>query len=167
MPTKRDRFSDADHNACALRSRRAEATIAGPDADANSSRGERQCRRGEMDSVIQITDQSALTCDKLAIELVQLGGFEPPTSCSTDRRSNQLSYNCRRVVCDDWRRNGLMTVACEQRNAVPAEREASRTTACIGIASGAWHRDRVQRAWLRHSRRSHAVVSFSQRKPCL
>jgi hypothetical protein len=23
-----------------------------------------------------------------------LGGFEPPTSCSTDRRSNQLSYNC-------------------------------------------------------------------------
>src|SRR4051812_37873893 len=26
--------------------------------------------------------------------LVQLGGLEPPTSCSTDRRSNQLSYNC-------------------------------------------------------------------------
>src|SRR5947209_2038261 len=28
------------------------------------------------------------------MELVQLGGLEPPTSCSTDRRSNQLSYNC-------------------------------------------------------------------------
>lgn len=28
------------------------------------------------------------------IALVQLGGLEPPTSCSTDRRSNQLSYNC-------------------------------------------------------------------------
>jgi hypothetical protein len=28
------------------------------------------------------------------VELVQLGGLEPPTSCSTDRRSNQLSYNC-------------------------------------------------------------------------
>jgi hypothetical protein len=28
------------------------------------------------------------------ILLVQLGGLEPPTSCSTDRRSNQLSYNC-------------------------------------------------------------------------
>ena len=27
--------------------------------------------------------------------LVQLGGLEPPTSCSTDRRSNQLSYSCR------------------------------------------------------------------------
>jgi hypothetical protein len=27
-------------------------------------------------------------------DLVQLGGLEPPTSCSTDRRSNQLSYNC-------------------------------------------------------------------------
>ena len=26
--------------------------------------------------------------------LVQLGGFEPPTSGSTIRRSNQLSYNC-------------------------------------------------------------------------
>jgi hypothetical protein len=27
-------------------------------------------------------------------DVVQLGGLEPPTSCSTDRRSNQLSYNC-------------------------------------------------------------------------
>jgi hypothetical protein len=26
--------------------------------------------------------------------MVQLGGLEPPTSGSTDRRSNQLSYNC-------------------------------------------------------------------------
>jgi hypothetical protein len=26
--------------------------------------------------------------------VVQLGGLEPPTSCSTNRRSNQLSYNC-------------------------------------------------------------------------
>ena len=31
---------------------------------------------------------------KVLIILVQLGGLEPPTSCSTDRRSNQLSYNC-------------------------------------------------------------------------
>jgi hypothetical protein len=31
---------------------------------------------------------------KSLILLVQLGGLEPPTSCSTDRRSNQLSYNC-------------------------------------------------------------------------
>lgn len=30
----------------------------------------------------------------LVQKLVQLGGLEPPTSCSTDRRSNQLSYNC-------------------------------------------------------------------------
>src|SRR5271163_4419306 len=29
--------------------------------------------------------------------MVQLGGFEPPTSGSTIRRSNQLSYNCIRV----------------------------------------------------------------------
>jgi hypothetical protein len=29
--------------------------------------------------------------------VVQLGGLEPPTSCSTDRRSNQLSYNC--ILC--------------------------------------------------------------------
>ena len=26
--------------------------------------------------------------------MVQLGGLEPPTSGSTNRRSNQLSYNC-------------------------------------------------------------------------
>ena len=26
--------------------------------------------------------------------MVQLGGLEPPTSGSTDRRSNQLSYSC-------------------------------------------------------------------------
>src|SRR3954464_2027814 len=26
--------------------------------------------------------------------MVQLGGFEPPTSGSTDRRSNHLSYSC-------------------------------------------------------------------------
>ena len=26
--------------------------------------------------------------------MVQLAGLEPATSCSTNRRSNQLSYNC-------------------------------------------------------------------------
>lgn len=31
------------------------------------------------------------------IRLVQLGGFEPPTSGSTIRRSNQLSYSCIRA----------------------------------------------------------------------
>jgi hypothetical protein len=29
--------------------------------------------------------------------LVQLGGLEPPTSWSTAKRSNQLSYSCTRV----------------------------------------------------------------------
>src|SRR3954464_652904 len=32
--------------------------------------------------------------------VVQLGGLEPPTSCSTDRRSNQLSYNC--ILAGPW-----------------------------------------------------------------
>src|SRR5438270_10692331 len=31
---------------------------------------------------------------KSLIMMVQLGGLEPPTSGSTDRRSNQLSYSC-------------------------------------------------------------------------
>ena len=31
---------------------------------------------------------------EVRVRLVQLGGLEPPTSCSTDRRSNQLSYSC-------------------------------------------------------------------------
>src|SRR5712671_2167583 len=30
------------------------------------------------------------------VNVVQLGGLEPPTSGSTDRRSNQLSYSCTR-----------------------------------------------------------------------
>src|SRR5947209_4001492 len=32
--------------------------------------------------------------------MVQLGGLEPPNSCSTDRRSNQLSYNCIRCAAE-------------------------------------------------------------------
>ena len=32
--------------------------------------------------------------DRSGREVVQLGGVEPPTSGSTDRRSNQLSYSC-------------------------------------------------------------------------
>ena len=40
---------------------------------------------------------SGLFWAKYLILLVQLGGLEPPTSCSTDRRSNQLSYNC--ILC--------------------------------------------------------------------
>ena len=32
-------------------------------------------------------------------EVVQLGGLEPPTSGSTIRRSNQLSYNCPLTAC--------------------------------------------------------------------
>jgi hypothetical protein len=32
--------------------------------------------------------------DRVEKSVVQLGGLEPPTSGSTDRRSNQLSYSC-------------------------------------------------------------------------
>ncbi len=42
--------------------------------------------------------------------MVQLGGLEPPTSCSTDRRSNQLSYNCiRHGTAREGRPNGPET----------------------------------------------------------
>src|SRR5438876_12439878 len=35
-------------------------------------------------------------------EMVQLGGFEPPTSGSTDRRSNHLSYSCTELGRSYW-----------------------------------------------------------------
>lgn len=41
--------------------------------------------------------------------LVQLGGLEPPTSCSTDRRSNQLSYNCIMLARPKRTANGAET----------------------------------------------------------
>lgn len=34
--------------------------------------------------------------------MVQLGGFEPPTSGATNQRSNQLSYNCTRSGCGSF-----------------------------------------------------------------
>src|SRR4051812_20580908 len=43
------------------------------------------------------------------LSLVQLGGLEPPTSCSTDRRSNQLSYNCIRRGAEKRLPNGAET----------------------------------------------------------
>src|ERR1700721_4565177 len=43
---------------------------------------------------LPLTFEAAAIAPKRLILLVQLRGLEPPTSCSTDRRSNQLSYNC-------------------------------------------------------------------------
>src|SRR5437660_9385272 len=66
--------------------------------------------------------------------LVQLGGLEPPTSCSTDRRSNQLSYNCSR--CRP--KKGLRTR--RKLGATPAFGKAERTStsaSIIGVVS-AW-----------------------------
>ena len=54
--------------------------------------------------------------------LVQLGGFEPPTSGSTIRRSNQLSYNCTPV---------------ERRNLVAAPRKIKAFAALRAGARGA------------------------------
>ena len=46
--------------------------------------------------------------------MVQLGGFEPPTSGSTDRRSNHLSYSCTatRARARAWRRAEPMGTVC-------------------------------------------------------
>jgi hypothetical protein len=44
-------------------------------------------------------DVAPAPSDGSEIELVQLGGFEPPASCSTDRRSDQLSHNCKPGLC--------------------------------------------------------------------
>ena len=43
--------------------------------------------------------------------MVQLGGFEPPTSGSTIRRSNQLSYNCTSGAAEIMGRRGQMQAA--------------------------------------------------------
>src|SRR5438445_7337459 len=54
--------------------------------------------------------------------LVQLGGLEPPTSCSTDRRSNQLSYNC---ILERPRKRGPRTG--RKLGATPRFGKAART----------------------------------------
>jgi hypothetical protein len=57
--------------------------------------------------------ESPLEIDGDGIELVQLGGIEPPASCSTNRRSNHLSYNCARGVLDGQKIRRLVTAECE------------------------------------------------------
>jgi hypothetical protein len=42
-----------------------------------------------------------IVSDKCLKRMVQLGGLEPPTSGSTIRRSNQLSYNCTRLAASN------------------------------------------------------------------
>jgi hypothetical protein len=58
---------------------------------ADSRDEQSDCGKGVPTTDTPISEDKGRSC---LIELVQLGGLEPPTSCSTDRRSNQLSYNC-------------------------------------------------------------------------
>ena len=58
-----------------------------------------RCRRAQGRGALRRDTQRLKLGDGVAAEsgarhLVQLGGLEPPTSGSTDRRSNQLSYSC-------------------------------------------------------------------------
>jgi hypothetical protein len=73
---------------------------------------------------------------KLLMMLVQLGGLEPPTSCSTDRRSNQLSYNCiRRAGPKRGRRTG------RKLGATPVFGKAARTpSSAVSAADRVNHR---------------------------
>src|SRR3954471_17342596 len=58
--------------------------------------------------------------------MVQLGGFEPPTSGSTDRRSNHLSYSCTRPAWRGGRKlgakpplgKGFPALSCDRRRGV-------------------------------------------------
>src|SRR3954471_18742660 len=56
-------------------------------------RRERQLPRACVTQIATQTQNERRTAKRF-VSVVQLGGLEPPTSCSTDRRSNQLSYNC-------------------------------------------------------------------------
>ena len=62
--------------------------------------------------------------------LVQLGGLEPPTSCSTGRRSNQLSYNC---ILGAAPKKGSRTG--RKLGATPGFGKAARVTKCGRSAS--------------------------------
>src|ERR1700745_2818523 len=44
-----------------------------------------------------LEDRGNVEAKSDAAHLVQLGGLEPPTSWSTAKRSNQLSYSCSRL----------------------------------------------------------------------
>ena len=76
--------------------------------------------------------------------LVQLGGLEPPTSCSTDRRSNQLSYNCiaiapKKIGARFGRKLGATTGFCKagtmrSRWPIPAQKGPDLTARAFSLS---------------------------------
>ena len=63
-------------------------------------------------------------------KLVQLGGLEPPTSGSTIRRSNQLSYNCTRLAASNGKartRTGVLWAGHSKSKALDGPRPAKLT----------------------------------------
>src|SRR5882724_9830465 len=82
---------------------------------------------------------------KCLILLVQLGGLEPPTSCSTDRRSNQLSYNC---------------ILCRRQKGAPNGAE-TRCNAAL------WQGLREPLFWTLGKRSKFALASAPPAKTCL
>ena len=80
--------------------RRLEALVAEAQAALGPFGGDAECSRRQPASSRRAVLERFLSLgrrrpDEIVVErLVQLGGFEPPTSGSTDRRSNHLSYSC-------------------------------------------------------------------------
>src|ERR1700747_831854 len=79
-----------------------------------------------------LEDRGNVAAKSDAAHLVQLGGLEPPTSWSTAKRSNQLSYSCTRLGS----RRNLRAPSCFDKMPAVVARGVSRGARGAGADIG-------------------------------